>query len=81
MNALFGGNKVSAINYNTQKLIFTKWCTPIIQGYVNLFETILPDNMKLQYLLISRRSYKKAGTRFFSRGIDDNGNVANYTES
>lgn len=46
-----------------------------------MFETILPDKVKLQYILISRRSYKKAGTRFFSRGIDDYGNVANYTES
>mgnify|MGYP002344389392 CR=1 FL=1 len=44
-----------------------------------MFEVILPDKIKLQYVLISRRSYKKAGTRFFSRGIDDFGNVANYT--
>lgn len=33
------------------------------------------------YYLISRRSSLKAGTRFYARGIDDNGNVANFTES
>jgi hypothetical protein len=53
----------------------------VIQGYVNAFTTIVPNNRKLTYVLISRRSNKKAGTRFFSRGIDDHGNVANYTES
>ncbi|TQS38716.1 hypothetical protein Golomagni_00772 [Golovinomyces magnicellulatus] len=31
--------------------------------------------------LISRLSCKKAGTRFNSRGIDDDGNVANFVES
>ncbi|KAG4301089.1 hypothetical protein PCK1_002788 [Pneumocystis canis] len=32
-------------------------------------------------ILISRLSYKKAGTRFNSRGIDDDGNVANFVET
>ena len=53
----------------------------MIQGYVNSFEGNLPEHIKMPYLIISRRSCKKAGTRFFSRGIDDDGNVANFTES
>ena len=32
-------------------------------------------------MLISRRRQAKAGTRFLSRGIDDNSNVANFVES
>lgn len=48
---------------------------------MNAFTTLVPENKKLTYILLSRRSNKKAGTRFFSRGIDDHGNVANYTES
>ena len=32
----------------------------------------------IRYVIITRRSNKKVGTRFYSRGIDDLGNVANY---
>lgn len=32
-------------------------------------------------MLISRRRYAHAGSRFMSRGIDDNSNVANFVES
>jgi hypothetical protein len=79
MALLFADKKKGLDNYIRQQEIFSNWCTPIIQGYVSLFETVLPDKVKLQYMLVSRRSNKKAGTRFFSRGIDDQGNVANYT--
>jgi len=36
----------------------------------------------VSYILISRRSNKKAGTRYFDRGADEYGYVANfvYTE-
>ena len=37
----------------------------------------LPSNMTL----ISRLSCRRAGTRFNSRGIDDDGNVANFSET
>lgn len=30
--------------------------------------------------LISRLSWKRAGTRFNTRGVDDDGNVANFVE-
>jgi hypothetical protein len=36
---------------------------------------------KIQFYLISRKSNKKAGTRYNSRGIDDDGNVANFCET
>lgn len=52
---------------------------PIICGYVNDFtETI--DKKQFKFTLISRRSTNHAGTRYNTRGIDDNGNVANYCE-
>ena len=35
----------------------------------------------LKFILISRRRKLHAGTRFNARGIDDNGNVANYVET
>lgn len=56
---------------------FPEWQTPIIQGYVSFFEIFL-QGTKIFYILISRRSLKKGGTRYFDRGIDDNGNVANF---
>ena len=34
-----------------------------------------------RWTLISRRSTKRAGTRFFRRGCDSNGNVANFVET
>jgi len=35
----------------------------------------------MNYLLISRRSSKRAGTRYNARGIDDQGHVANFVEN
>lgn len=40
-------------------------------------KTGLPSSLTL----ISRLSCRRAGTRFNSRGIDDDGNVANFVES
>lgn len=57
-----------------------KWCARIVQGYVCEYRGELPGE-KVRYILISRRSWKKAGTRFYSRGIDDSGYVANFTET
>ena len=39
------------------------------------------DEDILNFYLITRRSCKKAGTRYNSRGIDDEGNVANFAET
>ena len=36
---------------------------------------------QIQFILISRRSQNYAGTRYNTRGIDDNGNVANFCET
>ncbi|KAL1894119.1 hypothetical protein Cpir12675_003807 [Ceratocystis pirilliformis] len=40
-----------------------------------------PTERKLLLTLISRRSTKRAGLRYLRRGIDDEGNVANYVET
>ena len=41
----------------------------------------LKSNMPSTLTLISRLSCRRAGTRFNSRGIDDDGNVANFVET
>lgn len=47
-----------------------KWKCPIIQGFVKSFEVFL-EGTKLGYVLVSRRSNKKGGTRYFDRGLNE----------
>ena len=49
---------------------------PCIQGFIGQIEA--PD---FTLLVLSRRSYLMGGTRYNSRGIDNNGYVANYCET
>ena len=53
---------------------------PIICGYVGMFEAIVEEK-RMQFILITRRSQNYAGTRYNTRGINDDGNVANFCES
>ena len=39
------------------------------------------DGKRLEMVLISRRRHGQAGTRYLSRGLDDDGNVANFVET
>ncbi|KAG2013815.1 phosphatidylinositol phosphate phosphatase [Coprinopsis cinerea AmutBmut pab1-1] len=58
-----------------------------IQGYVGLFTMGLPAPPTngapavATLALISRLGWKRAGTRFNTRGIDDDGNTANFVET
>ncbi|KAG8692921.1 inositol polyphosphate 5-phosphatase, partial [Ceratobasidium sp. 395] len=58
-----------------------------IQGYVGLYTIPLPAPPKAGgptvgvIGMISRLSWKRAGTRFNTRGVDDDGNVANFVET
>ncbi|KAF7332240.1 Inositol polyphosphate phosphatase [Mycena kentingensis (nom. inval.)] len=58
-----------------------------IQGYVGVSTMALPapptDGKPaiVTLALISRLSWKRAGTRFNARGVDDDGNVANFVET
>ena len=58
----------------------TQWLIPIIQGYVGI-STVNNLNETLLVALISRRSCERTGTRYNCRGLDDEGNVANYVET
>ncbi|EKM59266.1 uncharacterized protein PHACADRAFT_157566 [Phanerochaete carnosa HHB-10118-sp] len=58
-----------------------------IQGYVGLHALPLPapptngKPMVATVSLISRLGWKRAGTRFNTRGVDDDGNCANFVET
>ena len=57
-----------------------------IQGYVGIFDMPLPapptngGPIIGTIALISRLGWKRAGTRFNTRGVDDDGNCANFVE-
>ena len=57
---------------------------PLLQGYVGQREIAFDDGgdfSRFIVTLIARRSRRRAGTRYNSRGLDDEGNVANFVES
>lgn len=57
-----------------------EFTTPIIYGYFKSHATIF-NGRALQFALLTRRSTERAGTRYFRRGIDAQGNVANFNET
>eukprot|EP01132_Coremiostelium_polycephalum_P005133 gene5133-6393_t len=57
------------------------WCFPIVQGFVSMNTLGDIQGKRVSYTLVSRRSRFRAGTRFNTRGIDDDGNVANFVET
>ena len=82
-------NKKYFFNYNLYKRFINKvtkepidynFITPIICGYVGMFNYMI-NGIFLQIILITRRSKNFAGTRYNTRGINDDGNVANFCES
>lgn len=58
----------------------SRFILPVLQGSVELRSATI-NNRDLLFLLISRRSRHRAGTRYFVRGIDAQGNTANYNET
>ncbi|KAA8893460.1 SacI homology domain-containing protein [Sphaerosporella brunnea] len=74
-----------------EKLDNTRFLTCVIRGFVEsmtiqrpmarLDSKLRTAGMPGLLTLISRLSCRKAGTRFNARGIDDDGNVANFVET
>ena len=53
---------------------------PVMFGMLRITQTRIKSTA-LSYTLITRRSRHRAGTRYFTRGIDDQGHVANFNET
>ena len=60
--------------------IDTQWLVPIVQGFVGIERVVFQDST-IALALISRRSCDRTGTRYNCRGVDEEGNVANYVET
>lgn len=63
--------------FSAKALAQNHFLTTAIRGFAKT--TNLGGNNTIS--IISKQSWKRAGTRFLSRGIDDNGDVANFVES
>jgi len=53
---------------------------PVMFGMMEIVSTSIKKT-PLTIVLITRRSRHRAGTRYFSRGIDEEGNVSNFNET
>lgn len=62
------------------KLNDDNWILPVIQGFVQVEQCVI-ENECFRLALVSRRSRMRAGTRYKRRGVDEEGDVANYVET
>ncbi|KAL5284388.1 INPP5F family protein [Megaselia abdita] len=56
------------------------WILPVIQGFVQVEQCVIGNDC-FTLALVSRRSRHRAGTRYKRRGVDENGDCANYVET
>ncbi|KAK6633158.1 hypothetical protein RUM43_012902 [Polyplax serrata] len=59
---------------------FSKYCLSLLQGFISINHCTVNGN-SFKWTLISRRSILRAGARLFTRGVDIQGNVANFVET
>nr|XP_058967684.1 phosphatidylinositol-3-phosphatase SAC1-like [Pocillopora verrucosa] len=57
-----------------------KFILPVMHGFISINSCVIKQNT-FDFILISRRSCFRAGTRYFIRGLDAEGNAANYVET
>ncbi|KAJ2783011.1 Phosphoinositide phosphatase sac1 [Coemansia interrupta] len=53
---------------------------PVIHGFFDCKHVIIKGT-SFNYVLVTRRGRKRQGTRYFSRGADEDGNVSNFAET
>jgi hypothetical protein len=74
-NEAYNSNEINSIP-KVNKI----WMIVCIYGYFGTINSQINTN-KIEVHLISRRSIFHSGTRYLTRGIDDNGHVANHLET
>ncbi|CAG9764063.1 unnamed protein product [Ceutorhynchus assimilis] len=57
-----------------------RFALPLMHGFASINQCVI-NGHNFVWALISRRSVNRAGTRWFRRGIDKSGNVANFVET
>lgn len=56
------------------------FCLPLVHGYISIRQCTINGEW-FTWMLLSRRSVYRAGTRMWTRGIDQEGAVANFVET
>ena len=74
-----GGGSASGLR-GGQQMGANPFVLPVIFGMMAIKSTRIKST-PLTFALITRRSRYRAGTRYLTRGIDDQGHVANYNET
>jgi hypothetical protein len=54
---------------------------PCIFGYVHVSKPTIKHDMITEFGLIGRKDYRRPGRRFMTRGLDRDGNAANFVET
>ena len=74
------GNTAGLRHQGYQQPGIDAFILPVMFGMMEIKYTRVKST-PLTFTLITRRSRHRAGTRYFSRGIDDQGHVSNYNET
>uniref|UniRef100_A0A1B6FDT6 Phosphatidylinositol-3-phosphatase SAC1 n=1 Tax=Cuerna arida TaxID=1464854 RepID=A0A1B6FDT6_9HEMI len=68
------------LHYFPDSADFSKFLLPIMHGFISINSCSL-NGKPFTWSIVSRRSCQRAGTRYFTRGVDKSGNVANFVET
>jgi len=74
---VWNSHALSSMMEQTELLPF---CLPIMHGMIKIVSCFVRGRT-FDLMLISRRSNKRAGTRYNVRGVNENGDVANFVET
>jgi len=74
------GNACHTHTHTHTQPLTSRYLVPIVYGFAESV-TLRIDKVDAEMILIARRSRKRAGVRFCRRGIDADGNVANFVET
>ncbi|CAM9830989.1 unnamed protein product [Chrysoparadoxa australica] len=61
--------------------VLDNWVLPVTSGFLQVEEGCSAFEKEFDLMLVSRRSCMRQGCRYTRRGIDDEGNVANFVET
>lgn len=65
--------------FSSSDKVLNRFGLPIIMGFIKL--DYIDRERNYRWLYISRRGTRRAGTRYNKRGVDEEGNVANFVET
>ena len=75
-----GGSGSGARQQNRQQPGVDPYILPVMFGMMGIKQTSIMGT-PITFVLITRRSRYRAGTRYFTRGIDEQGHVSNFNET